>query len=1108
MQTRFKHNKKTAIACWLTMLCLLFSLSIRSQVTIGDATPPQKFSILEIVSNETGGLRLPQLTTNQRQILEASSAFQTEIVNKGKGLTIYNTTTNCVEYWNKIKWISLCSSSTAFEGGDCATAPIPSTGGSVDCQVTDPNCLIPGNYTFTIVNGSAFATLTVTDAGTGKFTLTFTANDWASDRQAIVMVTSPCGTSSLLAFTQQGDPSGCGMTTVPDISSIGDLTTMCADGAVYLYLNGYPTTGIFIWTLNGQEVGRGYNYTATVPGKYIVYGDKIGCSNSKSIQITLDGTGAPKPVKLIVVGNNGEACGVGGTVELVVSTPSSGTVIWFCDGKLTAKTGTRISATKGYWEAVVQEGSCRSVPLGVTVTENTTGGSMLAPVMKINGLTSGWKLCKGGSLVLEVATIEQGVTYTWYADNTPIGVGSRIYYPIPSASQVVIRLRATGTGCAQEAMSVETIGVDQAPMAPIITSNTSGNVLCGGQATLSTTGGDSYIWFKDGSVVPGQVSSFLEISKTGSYRVVAVSADGCQSIQSKDIVITISDFATVRWVNCPLTVNAGDTKTYSVSLDFPQGATYNWKVGGNAIITNGQGTSSVTVYFPKEEVVSITCEAANGCGMAIDSPLTEDIAVGAACTDVTITNTSSLTSSIKEGQNTSLSVTANGINLIYQWYEGTIGLGSPIPNAKGAIYEYKGIQGRHDFYCVVSVVGGKCLEAVSPQFSVTVTADPSALAAGTGTFVGKTCFDIAYGNDNLEFCGSLSGRQSQKTNFDLRTPQNPNATGPYTGVQVYTFASSGTVSNVRFDYVDKASGKVVESMVPNDDYTGNIASGTVCKVTVSYKSSLNLELRTLTRLTALKVDLYVIYNDQPDGKGSDRTLKLAATFQDCACCGAATSSGGWLSFMCHNLGADESLDPFRYVSKNQFEGYDIKGDLYQWGRPKDGHEKRTSKVTSTLATTNTPGNDLFIYDSLLPTYDWREGISNLNTYGTRWGDGTQNVNQPKAANDPCPNGWKVPSNKQWMSIYTNENTPNKWVWSSNGFMVGEALFLPAAGIRQSSLGTESTHGHYWSSTVYEAYNNYYSSHYMYFFNFAYGKGIYPGGSGARSKGMSIRCVSE
>lgn len=338
---------------WLltTLLALLVSPCwLSAQITIGDGTEPKAFSILEIISNQKRGLRMPHLTTDERDEM-TTDKFGNETTTLAKGLTIYNTSIDCVEYWNSSKWISLCSGNSAFTGGECADTPVAPTGGSVSCSVTDPNCETAGEYTFTFVSGSDFASIEVTDAGAGTFTVSFDDNDQASDRQVIIMVTSPCGANSMLVFTQTGDSTGCGVTTVPAIKSVDNVTAMCSGGAVYLYLEGYPTAGTFIWTLNGQQVGSGYNYTATVPGKYIVYGDKVGCTNSQSFQVTLDGTGAPNPVQLIVIGNNGEACGTGGTVELVASTPSSGTVIWFCDGQLTNKTGTNIDAGKGYWTA-------------------------------------------------------------------------------------------------------------------------------------------------------------------------------------------------------------------------------------------------------------------------------------------------------------------------------------------------------------------------------------------------------------------------------------------------------------------------------------------------------------------------------------------------------------------------------------------------------------------------------------------------------------------------------------------------------------------------------------------------------------------------------------
>ncbi|NDV95299.1 hypothetical protein D0T84_10245 [Dysgonomonas sp. 521] len=42
--------------------------------------------------------------------------------------------------------------------------------------------------------------------------------------------------------------------------------------------------------------------------------------------------------------------------------------------------------------------------------------------------------------------------------------------------------------------------------------------------------------------------------------------------------------------------------------------------------------------------------------------------------------------------------------------------------------------------------------------------------------------------------------------------------------------------------------------------------------------------------------------------------------------------------------------------------------------------------------------------------NWRD--PSLNTL---WGDGTDRYIQKRTDNDPCPPGWKVPSQKQWGS---------------------------------------------------------------------------------------------
>ncbi|MDR1543382.1 MAG: hypothetical protein LBS50_03025, partial [Prevotellaceae bacterium] len=70
-------NFPTASILMLT-LGLAMSGNARSQVTIGENLEPQSFSILELISNNTKGLRLPQMTTAERDAMVLTPAFDLE----------------------------------------------------------------------------------------------------------------------------------------------------------------------------------------------------------------------------------------------------------------------------------------------------------------------------------------------------------------------------------------------------------------------------------------------------------------------------------------------------------------------------------------------------------------------------------------------------------------------------------------------------------------------------------------------------------------------------------------------------------------------------------------------------------------------------------------------------------------------------------------------------------------------------------------------------------------------------------------------------------------------------------------------------------------------
>jgi uncharacterized protein (TIGR02145 family) len=173
---------------------------------------------------------------------------------------------------------------------------------------------------------------------------------------------------------------------------------------------------------------------------------------------------------------------------------------------------------------------------------------------------------------------------------------------------------------------------------------------------------------------------------------------------------------------------------------------------------------------------------------------------------------------------------------------------------------------------------------------------------------------------------------------------------------------------------------------------------------------------------------------------------------------SAIVGGTIKGFMCYNLGVTGTQDPLSY------QGGANNGGLYQWGRQTDGHEV----ITSTLQAgpLNAPVANRFITnDNITPERDWRSPQNN-----SLWLDAS------KTANDPCPTGFRVPTQAQWGGLFRDDltggapgtATQNTWTWTGNGYTVGSSLYLPAAGWRTVFDGFatgQNTYGYYWSSTV-------------------------------------------
>ena len=177
-------------------------------------------------------------------------------------------------------------------------------------------------------------------------------------------------------------------------------------------------------------------------------------------------------------------------------------------------------------------------------------------------------------------------------------------------------------------------------------------------------------------------------------------------------------------------------------------------------------------------------------------------------------------------------------------------------------------------------------------------------------------------------------------------------------------------------------------------------------------------------------------------------------------------------WMDRNLGASRAA-----TSMTDEQAY---GDLYQWGRAADGHQRRNSQTTSTLSSSDQPGHGSFILSNLGTNNDWRSPQNDNLWQGV---DGI---------NNPCPSSYRLPTDTEWEEEQQS--------WSSNDAegAFASPLKLSLAGYRLEGLQDLGVNVGYWSSTV-----SYAGAQFL----ALYSTGVHRTYDG-RANGFSVRCIKD
>ncbi len=588
-------------------------------------------------------------------------------------------------------------------------------------------------------------------------------------------------------------------------------TTVCPGGSITY--NAVPTNGgpapSYAWFVNGSQVGTGSTYTQVAP----VNGDAIYATmisnepsclftpNATSSTITLNNSTVTPSVS-IIQNTNTTICANSSVTFSVANALNMGatpTYAWKVNGTTVGTAATYTSTTLANNDIVTLM-MTSSLPnnclTGGVATATSAGITMtVTPVTAITAQPSNASVCLGGAQSLAVSAVGTGtITYQWQSASTVVGPFTNISFAsntssqsstllIPSvAGQLSYQLVATSS-CGTATSSIATISINQATG---ITAQPQAVVACDGttatfNVTAVGTGTISYQWRFNGSPITGATSasySILAISlaNAGQYSVV-VSAT-CGSVTSTNAQLTVNPLTAIS--SQPVNASICDSTLLSLSVSASGTApiSYQWQFNGTPI----SGATSALYSDATATVVEsglYTVVVSGGCSNLTSSAATVVISPNTWITAQPVSYTGCALNP------TSISVTALGANLQYQWLIGSNPANlTAITGATGATLNMSNPQTSNSGTYRVSV-SGICGLDTSDIALITINPVPPA-----GTING--------GNSGV--CVGSTINLTNLASGGVWTSSNPamgsiSSTGVLTGISAGTITVTYTVTN-------------------------------------------------------------------------------------------------------------------------------------------------------------------------------------------------------------------------------------------------------------------------------------------------------------------------
>jgi large repetitive protein len=433
-------------------------------------------------------------------------------------------------------------------------------------------------------------------------------------------------TSSGSYTVKVANSGGCQSTSAPTIVTVNALpatptitasgpTTFCTGGNVTLTSS--PGTS-YLWS-NGANTS---SITVTAAGGYTVrVTNGSGCQSIASVATIITVNSLPSTPTITASGPR-TFCS-GGSVTL---TSSAGSTYLWSSGETSQ--AINVTSSGSYTVRVTNSNGCQSASSAVAVvTVNALPG---IPTITASGPTS---FCVGGSVNL---TSSAGTSYLWSNGATTSSIN------VTGSGSYMVQVK-NASGCQSLASLATTVTVNALPITPTITASGPTNFCFGGNVTLTSSAGTSYLWSN------GETTQSINVTNSGNYTVKVINANGCQSTASVATVVTVNALPVIP------TITAGGPTTFciggSVTLTSTAGTTYLW--------SNGATTRSINVSTSGSYTVQVT--NASGCQSAVSAATMINVnalPIVNAGTDMTIPN----------GTSTTINATVTGTGpFTYSW---------------------------------------------------------------------------------------------------------------------------------------------------------------------------------------------------------------------------------------------------------------------------------------------------------------------------------------------------------------------------------------------------------------------------------------------------------